>query len=366
MKQISFGLVTGFAVFALTSCSEKQETVKAEYRDLTEAVYASGNLYPAEEYKLFSNAEGTLMQRLVEAGDSVQVGSPLFILDKEVDLSRLNAAKGALALANTNAGANSPVLKEMEAALVSLKEKYHQDSLNYERYKVLYKQEAVNKTNLEKMQLAFEISKNDYLAKTTAYQRTKTQLQVEQANAKANYEAQLQMVDEHAPVSRVAGMVYEVMKEQGESVHRGELLAILGSSDKMLIRLQVDELDIRRVHVGQEVIVRFDIEQNHIYKAKITRIYPKLNKIDQSFRIEAEFDDAGPKGLYGLTLEANVIVQEKKHVLCIPRDLLMPGDSVMVLDGKEQKKLKVQTGAMDWDFVEITGGIDDKQELIQR
>ncbi|MBI1223253.1 MAG: HlyD family efflux transporter periplasmic adaptor subunit [Bacteroidetes bacterium] len=352
--------------FTVVSCGKKTATIHPEYRNLTEAVYASGNLYPAEEYKLFSNVQGTLLKRLVEAGDSVHVGSLLFLLDEKVDLSRLNAAAQAIRLAQLNAGPESPVIHEMEAALASLKEKYQQDSLNYARYQVLYKKDAVNKKSLEQTQLAFEVTKNDYFSKITALSRTKKQLQVELANARANYEMQLQQVDDHAPISRVDGLVYEVLKEEGEAVRPGELLAILGESDKMIIRLQVDELDIRRVHVGQEVIVRFDIDQNQIYKAHITRIYPKLNKVDQSFRVEAKFDESGPTGLYGLTLEGNIIVQKKQHVLCISRDLLLPGDSVRVQSDEGGKKVKIETSAMDWDYVEVTGGLDEDQDLIAR
>lgn len=47
-------------------------------------------------------------------------------------------------------------------------------------------------------------------------------------------------------------MVYEVLKEERESARRGELLAILGARDSMLVRLQVDELDIRKLMVHLE------------------------------------------------------------------------------------------------------------------
>ena len=76
--------------------------------------------------------------------------------------------------------------------------------------------------------------------------------EVELANAQSNYEAILESYQEHAPVSRVNGMVYEVLKEEGESARRGELLAILGARDSMLVRLQVDELDIRKLMVHLE------------------------------------------------------------------------------------------------------------------
>ncbi|HCS22063.1 MAG TPA: RND transporter [Bacteroidetes bacterium] len=366
MKRIFQAALLISIPFLWMACGKKAESVSPEYRDLTEAVYASGNLYPVNEYRLFANTEGTLFKSFVEAGDKVKAGSALFMIDREVDLSRLNAAANALEISTKNGGENSPVLAEQRAALNSAKEKYQQDSLNYVRYQELYKKEAVNLKTLEQFKLAYELSRNEYMARQQAYRRTKDQLRLEQKNAQSNYEAILQSYNEHAPVSRINGMVYEVLKEEGESVRRGELLAILGASDSMIIRLQVDELDIRKIKLGQQVIIRFDIDQDKIYTARITRIFPKLNKADQSFRVEAAFDEQGPSGFYGLTLEANIVVAKKDHVLSIPRELLLPGDSVIILKDKEEQKVKIQAGAMDWDFVEVLGGIDENTSLKKR
>ena len=353
-------------VLLSTSCGDKKETTLPETRDLTEAVYASGNLYPANEYKLFSNAEGTLLERLVESGDSVEPGDRLFVLDRGVDFSRLEAAKKALELARSNAGSSSPLLSELRAALKTAEEKYRLDSLNYTRYKDLFHKEAIDKKTFEQFQLGFEASRNELQSRRENYRRTSEQVQVELAQAQSNYEALLDAYDEHVPLSRIRGRVYELFKEEGESVHPGELLAILGSYDSMEVRLNVDELDISRVKPGQEVLIRFDIDQQEVYKGRITRIYPRLNKVDQSFRVDAEFTGKRPPSLYGLTLEANIVIGHRSQVLCIPRSLLLSGDSVMVKQNGEAVKVKVETGTMDWDFVEIRDGLDASTELIKR
>lgn len=366
MKRIVYGIILLSSFIVWQGCGNKSETSKAEYRDITEAVYASGNLYPKNEYRLFANTEGTLLRRYVDAGDSVQIGTALFMLDRGVDLSRLNTAAEALRVAQRNAGESSPMLAELNAGLRSLKDKYQQDSLNYVRYQVLYKKEAVNLKTLEQFKLAYAISRNEFLAKKQAVERSRDQMKIELSAAQSNYESILESYQEHAPISRINGLVYEVLKEEGESIRRGELLAILGARDSMLVRLQVDELDIRKVKLGQEVIIRFDIDQKQVYKAKITRIYPKLNKADQSFRVEAAFNDQGPTGFYGLTLEANILINTKNHALTVPRELLLPGDSIIIKDGKEEKKVKLDVGSMDWDYVEVLGGIDESTPLIQR
>jgi|GEM_PF-2176503 len=101
-------------------------------------------------------------------------------------------------------------------------------------------------------------------------------------------------------------------------------------------------------------------------KRKSRIFYPKLNKADQSFRVEASFDQQGPVGFYGLTLEANILINTKNHALTIRRELVFPGDLVMVQEDGAEKKVKIELGAMDWDFVEVLNGIDEKTRLIQR
>lgn len=364
MKQ-SFSCVLALTVF-LISCGKKEKTIHAEYRDLAEAVYASGNLYPHLEYKLFATADGTLMQSLAEEGQKVAKGTVLFIIDREVDLSRLNSARLALEVAEKNTGPASAVLQEQDAQLEAAEEKYRLDSLNFHRYKNLYEKEAVNLRAFEEARLAFQVSSKELRARREAYRRTKDQLTLELSNARTNFETQAKNLSEHAPVSRIDGKIYQITKEEGEAVRRGELLAVLGSADSMFVRLNVDELDIQRVKAGQEVLIRFDIDQQKVYKAKVRQVFPLLNKADQSFRVEAEFVEEGPQGFYGLTLEANILIRKKKNVLTIPRELLQAGDSVEVMADGESKKVHVKTGAMDWDYVEIREGITEQTGLIQR
>jgi hypothetical protein len=47
-------------VLLISSCGNKQETASPQKRSITEVVYASGNLYPENEHKLFTNTSGYL------------------------------------------------------------------------------------------------------------------------------------------------------------------------------------------------------------------------------------------------------------------------------------------------------------------
>ncbi|TNE78735.1 MAG: HlyD family efflux transporter periplasmic adaptor subunit [Bacteroidetes bacterium] len=348
------------------ACSSKSETDKPVYRALTEAVYASGNLYPEQEYKVYSLSDGVMLNQLVHEGDSVQPGDVLFLIDKEVDQSRMAAASQALQLARENASSQSTLIQELENNLATLEEKYKNDSLNFIRYKNLWAKKAIAQKAYEQAELAYLASKNDLAGLRQRLSRTRDQVKLDLANAQSNYAATAKSLSDHAPSSSIQGKLYEVYKEPGELVRRGEPLALLGSGTKMFVKLNVDELDITRVNIGQEVVIRFDIEQNKVYKARISKIYPKLNKADQSFRVDAEFTGEAPQSLYGLTLEANIIIAKKDKVLTIPRRYVFGGDSVMIKKDGEANAIRIETGLQDWDYVEVKSGLDENTELIVR
>jgi multidrug resistance efflux pump len=128
--------------------------------------------------------------------------------------------------------------------------------------------------------------------------------------------------------SFVPGTVYEVYKQTGDHVAVHEPIALVGSG-KMIARLSVDEDDFGKIQAGQKVVIKTDAFPDKVLQARITKIYPLLNKTDQTFRVDALLIDELPKALYGLNIEANIVTGENKAVLAIPKEALLKGDSVL-------------------------------------
>ena len=70
----------------------------------------------------------------------------------------------------------------------------------------------------------------------------------------------------------------------------------------------MDEADLNKVHKGQKILITLDAWPDKQFVAVVDKIYPRLNKAEQSFRVDAKFEIAPPIGLYGLNLEANIII----------------------------------------------------------
>ncbi|MEZ5016961.1 MAG: efflux RND transporter periplasmic adaptor subunit [Flavipsychrobacter sp.] len=366
MKRIRLAgvILLGGAMLA-SSCGSKQETVQPQMKKLTAAAYASGTLLPEQEYKVVSSVDGYLNEAYVAEGDTVTQGQQLFLITNEV---REAQERGAAAVVNKTlltVGNNAPLIEELRAKADLAQVKLEQDKRQYNRYKNLYEEQAISKSTYEKYQLQYESSEKEYknLLRKLEQQHLAGNLQLQQAQNQLSINRAQQNVGKLK--SFVDGIVYDIYKKQGDLIAPNQPVALIGAGD-MIAKLLVDEDDLDKVYVGQEVLITMDAYDDKVFKAHIKKVYPLLNKIEQSFRVDAAFDEALPVGIYGLNLEANIVLAKDKEVMVIPRSALQKGDSVLVQEGDEQKMVHVTTGIADDEWIEVKSGLDKTANIIMQ
>lgn len=348
----------------LSSC-QKQQGIKPQRRDLTVGVYASGTVLPDHEYKVFSLAEGYLRKQLVAENDTFKAGAMLFELESTEQTSRRNLAEATRRLTDLNAGPNAPQLQELRFQLSTLRDKLSNDSLNLVRFKSLLQQQATTPAEVERRQLAYESTRNELNAAKQRLIRLERELQLQVRNATSNLEVSQTQQGYYTIKAPTNGRVYEVYKNPNELVRRGEAIALVGDVNRHYITLSVDEQDINRIKVGQTVVAEVDAYKGTFYKAHVTRIYPALNNQDQTYKLDADFDEPFPAAYVGMGVEANIIIAERKNALCIPAKYVMPGDTVYtILDGSDPTPRKLKRGEANFDWVEVLEGLPDGHEVV--
>jgi HlyD family secretion protein len=341
---------------AFTACKEEQTEVRVETKMLTSAVYASGSLVPAQEYKVLSSVDGYLVNAFVKEGDSVRQGQLLFEVSSDVRNAQEQGARALVQRTLPTAGDNAPLLRELQGRIEVARIRLQQDSLQYNRYKNLYEQKAISQSAYEKYYLQYQSSLKDYQSLRQQYQQQKLagDIQLQQA------ENQLSVAAATAGTGRlksfVNGVVYDVYKKQGDLITPNQPVALVGAG-QMFAKLLVDEDDLDKISIGQKVLITMDAFPDKVFKAHIAKVYPLLNKVEQSFRVDAVLDEPIPVEMYGLNLEANIVVAENKQVAAIPKAALLKGDSVLIKDGKDTKKVKIAKGIEDDQWVEVISGI---------
>ena len=329
-----------------------------------EAVYASGFVVAQDEYQVFSQVEGSLVDKLVKDGEDVKQGQPLFIIEGDQQSSRNQLAKENYDMAARNAGNDSPILRELSAAVASAKTKMSFDSLNAARYSNLLKSNATSQVDFDRMKLTYENSKNDFILQKSRYQKTKNQLYLELQNAKSQLQISTDERGRYTVRSEVNGKVFKTMKEKGELIRRSEAIAVLGQDNTFYLQLSIDELDVHRIKKGQEVLVKIDAYPDHVFKASVDKVYSMVNAQQQSLRVDASFMEPLPGSFSGLAVEANIIIQQKQKALVIPKSVLLEGDSILIKNKNGEKKIKVTPGIETLDEVEIVAGLDSSTQLL--
>ena len=174
-------------------------------------------------------------------------------------------------------------------------------------------------------------------------------------------------------------------------------LAVIYDLSELTFEMSIDELDITNVKVGQEVEVTADAFSGVIYTGHVTNV--SLNGSYQSgvttYPVVVTLDEAGDL-LPGMNVDGTIILEKSEDVLYIPSGALQRGDVVYVRDSsltEEQKAMvpasgssvpagfsgiservlaevpegftavKVETGLVTDDYVEIVSGLSEGQEI---
>ncbi len=336
----------------MPSCKSKSEKIFPLQESITESVYASGIIKSTNQYNVFSTVNGLVATILVKEGDSVKKGDAIIkLVNTNAQLNTENAALSA----NYNAvNANAEKLSELQSNINFAKAKKDADALLLNRQQNLWRENIGTKNELDQRQLAYKSSLAAYEAATLRYAQLKKQINFQGSQSQRNLQIATSIKNDYTIKSDRDGRVYRIIMKKGEMVNTLNPVAVIGNAGVFITELQVDEYDINRVKLSQNILLSMDSYKGQVFEAVVTKIDPIMNEKSKSFTIEAAFVKQ-PATLYpNLTCEANIIIQQKAKAITIPRSYLLTGDSVIVENGK---KRKVITGLKDYQKVEIISGI---------
>lgn len=345
-------------VFLMISCKDKRELITPEIKSITESVYSSGIVKSKYQYEVFGKTNAIIEKIFVTEGSPIKRGDPIFHLDnRNLKVATENARLASIA---ADYKANTDKLLDAKKAIEMAEKQLENDFLQYQRQKDLWTKNIGSKVEFEMKELAYENAQTNLVKVKTNYEDLKRQLKLASDQSKNNLEIAKLMEDDFIIRSEVDGVVYKINREEGELMNGQEPSAIIGTED-FIVELSIDEFDIIKVKKGQQVIIRMDSYKSQVFEAEIISIDPIMNIRTRSFKAEAIFTKK-PNELYpNLTVEANIVIKSKQEALTIPRRYLINDSTVMLKGGNLQK---IETGLMDYDLVEIKGGVD-KTTVIQ-
>lgn len=126
------------------------------------------------------------------------------------------------------------------------------------------------------------------------------------------------------------GVITDAFPLPGDQVSAGAVAFQLDDLSQLLVDVQVSEVDINRVEIGQSAVITFDAAPEREYQGKVTGV-ALAGTIDSgvvNFRVTVELTDSDEFVHPAMTAAVNIVVTELQDVL------LVPNRAVRVLDGK--------------------------------
>lgn len=184
--------------------------------------------------------------------------------------------------------------------------------------------------------------------------------------------AQLALTQIRAPF---AGIVAECSGEVGEWITPSPpgipIPAVLDLLDpaSLYVSAPIDEVDSRRVKVGQPVRIAVDSRPGEKLPGRLDRVAPyvlDLQEQNRTVEVEAVLaDPATAEGLLpGTSSDVEVILARREGVLRIPTSAIAEGGKVLVLAGGRLEERTVQTGLRNWQFTEIRAGLTPGERVV--
>lgn len=351
-----------WGVVLLSGCGEKSsETVKPAMRNITESVYASVKIVPDVSYYAQSVVSGIVEEVHVKEGSSVAKGDIIFTVKAQAALNRLTDARLTLEQSKANYKGQNSLLQNLKIEIDNARQRYSLDSLQYKKLSDLWKKNIGTKNDVDNAQLRYETSRNNLALLKKKYIQTETELENSYEKALNRLRNEEINLNDFAVESLIDGVVYEISKEPGEWVSTQDRMAEIGSKNQFRIEMEVDEMDIADVGVGDTAYVILDAYPHQVFSAQITHILPKKDIQNLTYKVEGIFMESPEKLLYGLSGEANIVVNKRDNALTIPTEYLKSERTVLTRKGE----VPVVTGVKNMEFVEILSGIDSSTQLIK-
>lgn len=162
-------------------------------------------------------------------------------------------------------------------------------------------------------------------------------------------------------ISPFAATVTESHPLAGDQVAAGASAFRLDDLTSLFVDVDVSEVDINSVSVGQPATLSFDAILNKEYHGEVVEVAKAGNNVSGvvNFKVTIELTDADQDVKPGMTAAVNITVEEINDVLLIPNRAVRLVDSkrtVYLLVNGAPEKREVRLGASSESMSVLTGG----------
>ena len=358
--------------FLSKSSIQVLETAKVERGSIRGVIVETGIIKPqvGALVKIGARATGEIVKMKVKIGDRVKKGELIALIDDREMLMSIEQQKASLSAARNTL---SQIELTYPERIREAKANYEYAKINYEREQELLKREYTTVDAVDKAKSQFE-------ATGAILKRLQEEYKTQEKIAKANIEditAKLKQNETiltytkiYAPID---GVVSDVTAQEGETVVTGlqvaNLVTVLDPTS-LEMWIYVDETDVGKVKLGQQVEYYVDTFPDKLFKGTIEKIYPqpviKDNIVYYLAIVKVTKDDTHflkPE----MTTHIKIIFDEKNNILIAPNAAIKfeKGKQIAykVIGPHKIQKVELKTGIRGEENTEIISGVKEGDVL---
>jgi len=177
-------------------------------------------------------------------------------------------------------------------------------------------------------------------------------------------------LDEATITAPFSGIIVGVGAEEAEFVTAANTIIQLINNSMELI-LEIDEIDIPGVEVGQEVIIEIDALPAVLFPGTVDVIYPMPNAVGGIilYEVKINLSDKEGSGIkIGMSASADIITHQRSNVLLVPSRAIKQDDQgkplvKVMVNGQTQERLII-IGISDDSQTEIISGLNEGETVV--
>lgn len=310
----------------------------------------AGTIEARRRAKLSTGTSGVVVQLEVSRGQRVTAGDVLLRLEDSTQSAELELAMRALDVAMTS---HSKTCIAAERARREL-----------ERNRKLAADNVVSIDVLDALESAELLAIAECDVAAAEVERSRAAIAV----ARAEHAKTVLRAPYDAIIAEVSVEVGEWVTPSVPLLAAPDLIDAIDPSS-LYVSAPMDEVDAGRLATGQRVRVTIDPYPDRSFTGRVARVAPFVLDIEQQNRtleIEVELDDREFSAtlLPGTSADVEVVLSQKEDVLRVPAYALIEGSRVFVVENERITIRAVTTGLRNWDWVEITDGLEEGDRVI--
>ncbi len=304
-----FLLVVGLSTVAFLKRKEviiPVQTEKVTRRNLTELVVANGKIQPVVQVKISPEVSGEIIELPVVEGQQVKKGDLLLRIKPDAYVAARNSEKARYQSSEANRNL-------AEANLQKAEREFH-------RNEELYKNKLLSEAAFLEFKTAFDVAR-------ASYEVAVHQVAMENA-ALARSEEELSKTTIYSPISGTVTKLNSQLGERvvGTAMMTGTEVMIVSDLNAMEARVDVGEIDVVLIAVGQKARLEVDAFRDQKFKGVVTEIAnssknfnPASNQQQEATRFEVRIKILEKENFRpGMSVTAEVETRYRTNVLTVP------------------------------------------------